>query len=145
MRTRETDPDGGPGPRAAAATLALLAIAVPLFFLGLGHGALSEPDEPYYAVPAREMLRTGDFTVTTLGGEPWFDKPILFYWVVAASFRAFGVSEGSARAGSAPERPRHRVQQRGLAVAVVARETRKVDAGEIEGLLLTITHEVAEA
>ncbi len=101
MRTRETDPDGGPGPRAAAATLALLAIAVPLFFLGLGHGALSEPDEPYYAVPAREMLRTGDFTVTTLGGEPWFDKPILFYWVVAASFRAFGVSEGSARAGSA--------------------------------------------
>ncbi len=89
------------GARAAAAALALLALSVPLFFLGLGHPALSEPDEPYYAVPAREMLRSGDWSMTTLGGEPWFDKPILFYWVVAAAYRLFGVSEGSARLGSA--------------------------------------------
>jgi len=50
----------------------------------------------------------------------------------------------AARAGPAPERPGHRVQQRGLAVAVVARETGEVNAGEIEALFLAIAHEVVE-
>jgi 4-amino-4-deoxy-L-arabinose transferase-like glycosyltransferase len=79
----------------------LLALTVPLIFIGLGSIALLEPDEPYYAVPAREMLRTGSWQVPIFHGEPWFDKPILFYWMILGAYRLFGVSELSARIGSA--------------------------------------------
>jgi 4-amino-4-deoxy-L-arabinose transferase-like glycosyltransferase len=84
------------------AVVALLAaLAVPLFFVKLGGAGLVDPDEPYYAVPALEMLKTGTWAVPIFHGEPWFDKPVLFYWMVLAAFKAFGVSEWAARLGSA--------------------------------------------
>src|SRR5207245_10782969 len=67
----------------------------------LGPVALLGPHEPHYAVPAREMLRTGSWQVPIFHGEPWFDKPILFYWMILGAYRLFGVSELSARIGSA--------------------------------------------
>ena len=76
-------------------------LAVPLFFVKLGAAGLVDPDEPYYAVPALEMLKTGTWAVPIFRGEPWFDKPVLFYWMVLAAFKAFGVSEWAARCGSA--------------------------------------------
>ncbi len=82
-------------------TLAIAAIAVPLFFFDLGSVGLFDPDEPYYAVPAREMLETGTWSHTVFHGEPWFDKPILFYWMILAAFRVMGVTETAARIGSA--------------------------------------------
>lgn len=87
----------GAGPASAL----LILLALPLFFLALGGHGLSDPDEPYYAVPALEMLRGGTWLVTTLRGQPWFDKPILFYWVVLLAYRLIGVSETAARLGSA--------------------------------------------
>ncbi len=82
-------------------TLALVALAVPLFFYGLGSVGLFDPDEPYYAVPAQEMLRTGTWACTVFHGQPWFDKPIFFYWMILAAYRVLGVSETAARIGSA--------------------------------------------
>ena len=79
----------------------LVGLAVPLFFVKLGSAALVDPDEPYYAVPALEMLKTGIWTVPIFRGQPWFDKPVLFYWMILAAFKAFGVSEWAARIGSA--------------------------------------------
>jgi 4-amino-4-deoxy-L-arabinose transferase-like glycosyltransferase len=79
----------------------LVALALPLFFAKLGSAALVDPDEPYYAVPALEMLKTGTWAVTIFHGQPWFDKPILFYWAILATFKTFGVSEGAARFASA--------------------------------------------
>jgi 4-amino-4-deoxy-L-arabinose transferase-like glycosyltransferase len=79
----------------------LVALALPLYFLRLGGPALVDPDEPYYAVPALEMLKAGRWSVPLLHGQPWFDKPILFYWVVLAAYKAFGVSAWAARLGSA--------------------------------------------
>src|SRR5262249_18408564 len=46
---------------------------------------------------SREMLESGDFVVPTRFGKPYLDKPPLLYWLTATSFRAFGVSEASAR------------------------------------------------
>jgi 4-amino-4-deoxy-L-arabinose transferase-like glycosyltransferase len=82
-------------------TLALVALAVPLFFFGLGSVGLFDPDEPYYAVPAQEMLRSGTWAFTLLHGRPWFDKPILFYWMILAAYHVLGVTETAARIGSA--------------------------------------------
>ena len=81
--------------------LVLIGVSLPLFFIGLGHPPLIEPDEPYYAVPALEMLRAGIWRVPLLHGAAWFDKPVFFYWSILAAFGAIGVSETAARLGSA--------------------------------------------
>lgn len=59
------------------------------------------PDEPRYAQIAREMFLSGDYVTPTLGGHTWFEKPSLLYWMIAAAFKIFGVSDWSARFGSA--------------------------------------------
>jgi 4-amino-4-deoxy-L-arabinose transferase-like glycosyltransferase len=47
------------------------------------------------------MLQTGDWVTPRLYGQPWFEKPVLYYWAAAAAFRLFGVSEFAARLPSA--------------------------------------------
>lgn len=59
--------------------------------------ALFEPDETRYAQIPREMLHSGSWIVPTLQGEPYLDKPPLFYWSVAGSYQLFGESAASAR------------------------------------------------
>ena len=78
-------------------SLFLLAlIAGSLLFPNLGY-ALVEPDEGRYAEIGREMLRSGNWIVPTLNQEPYYDKPPLLYWFVAASLHVFGVHEWAAR------------------------------------------------
>jgi 4-amino-4-deoxy-L-arabinose transferase-like glycosyltransferase len=50
---------------------------------------------------ARGMVETGDWLVPRYQGEAFFDKPALTYWLMAASFRGFGVSLGAGRLVSA--------------------------------------------
>ncbi len=71
------------------------------YFYGIGNYPFLGPDEPRYARVAREMFERGDLVTPTLGGHYWFEKPALPYWVMIAAFRAFGVSEWSARLGFA--------------------------------------------
>ena len=59
------------------------------------------PDEPRYAWIARDMAESGDWVTPRLYGKPWFEKPVLYYWGAAASFKLFGVSEAAARLPSA--------------------------------------------
>lgn len=59
--------------------------------------ALFEPDEGRYAQLPREMLDRGDWLVPVLQGEPYLDKPPLFYWLVMTSYALFGVADWSAR------------------------------------------------
>ncbi len=58
---------------------------------------LLEPDESRYAEIPREMLERGDLVVPLLQGEAYLDKPPLFYWLVAASYKIFGVYDWAAR------------------------------------------------
>ena len=58
---------------------------------------LLEPDESRYAQIPKEMLEDGSWVVPTLHNEPYLDKPPLMYWLVALSYKLFGVSEASAR------------------------------------------------
>src|SRR3989338_9206224 len=72
-----------------------------LFFFQLGGMALTDPDETFYAQTAKEMLQANDWLTPRLYGEPQFEKPILFYWLIELSFKAFGVNEFAARLPSA--------------------------------------------
>ena len=73
---------------------------VPLF-LFLDRPALTDPDESAYAESVREMTESGDTGVPRLFGQPLIDKPILYYWILSASFRVCGWSEPGARLPSA--------------------------------------------
>lgn len=79
--------------------LAIVTIAV--YFFALGSIPLLGPDEPRYAQVAREMFERGDWVTPTLGGYTWFEKPALLYWLQIVFYHIFGVSEFSARFGSA--------------------------------------------
>jgi 4-amino-4-deoxy-L-arabinose transferase-like glycosyltransferase len=71
------------------------------YFSHLGAIGFLGPDEPRYAWIARDIAETGDWVTPHLYGQPWFEKPPLFYWGAALSFKLFGVSEAAARLPSA--------------------------------------------
>jgi len=71
------------------------------YFSHLGAIGFVGPDEPRYAWIARDMAETGDWVTPRLYGKPWFEKPPLFYWGAALSFKLFGVSEAAGRLPSA--------------------------------------------
>jgi 4-amino-4-deoxy-L-arabinose transferase-like glycosyltransferase len=71
------------------------------YFSHLGAIGFVGPDEPRYAWIARDMAESGDWITPRLYGKPWFEKPPLFYWGAALSFKLFGVNEAAARLPSA--------------------------------------------
>jgi 4-amino-4-deoxy-L-arabinose transferase-like glycosyltransferase len=68
-----------------------------LFLYGLGQFGLIGADEPRYAQVAREMLERHDWVTPTLGGQPWLEKPPLYYWQAMLAYAIFGVSDWAAR------------------------------------------------
>jgi 4-amino-4-deoxy-L-arabinose transferase-like glycosyltransferase len=54
-------------------------------------------NEAHYASIARAMADSGDWVTPRLFGRPWFEKPPLYYWSAAVSFKLFGVSAVTAR------------------------------------------------
>lgn len=80
--------------------LALLAVAVS-FYLNIYAVPLFDLDEGAFSEATREMLVRGDFVSTYLDGNPRYDKPILIYWLQAASVLLFGVNEFAFRLPSA--------------------------------------------
>src|SRR5208282_2909184 len=79
----------------------ILATLYLCYFHNLGVIGLVGPDEPRYAWIARDMTESGDWVTPRLYGKPWFEKPVLYYWAAALSFKLFGVSETTARLPSA--------------------------------------------
>jgi 4-amino-4-deoxy-L-arabinose transferase-like glycosyltransferase len=88
-------------PSGKTTLLALLLFASILFFFRLGATGLFDADEPAYAQAAREMLQRGDWVTPHFNGQPRFDKPILFYWLILLSYRVFGITEFAVRVWSA--------------------------------------------
>jgi 4-amino-4-deoxy-L-arabinose transferase-like glycosyltransferase len=76
-------------------------ICLGLLFANLGGAALFEPDEARNAEKAREILLLNDWVTPHENFVPVLDKPMFFYWLVAVSFKLFGVSEWAARLPSA--------------------------------------------
>ncbi|HET9315818.1 MAG TPA: glycosyltransferase family 39 protein, partial [Vicinamibacteria bacterium] len=93
------DPPAEPTSRALPprATAMLLALVAALLLLRLGAVPLLGPDEPRYARVAVEMKRAGEWVTPTLQGEPWLEKPPLYYWTAGLAYRALGENETAAR------------------------------------------------
>ena len=77
-----------------------------LYLSGLGATDLWAPDEPRYAHVADEIVAGGHgatgLIVMHVGGEPYSEKPPLYFWLAAlASAPAGQVTEVSARLPSA--------------------------------------------
>src|SRR5262247_3099850 len=68
-----------------------------IVFYQLGGAALFEPDEGRNAEKAREILLLRDWLTPHENFYPVLDKPMFFYWLVALSYRLFGISEWAAR------------------------------------------------
>ncbi|WP_371363609.1 Undecaprenyl phosphate-alpha-4-amino-4-deoxy-L-arabinose arabinosyl transferase [Sporomusa rhizae] len=79
----------------------VLGITAFVIFFHLGSSPLLDPDEPVYAETPKEMILFGDYISPRIYGEYWYDKPPMYYWLVAAAFKVFGVNEFAARFPSA--------------------------------------------
>jgi 4-amino-4-deoxy-L-arabinose transferase-like glycosyltransferase len=79
--------------RRVFAAVALVLVLMPL----AASAPLFDPDEGLHAAIAQEMVRHGDYVTPTFLGEPFLDKPILFFWAEATSLRIFGDNETAIR------------------------------------------------
>ena len=77
--------------------IALLTVSSLLFMFNLGGYPLFDPDEAIHAQIAKTIVDTGNWITPTFNGQNFYDKPILYFWMNAASFSLFGVSEFAAR------------------------------------------------
>lgn len=68
----------------------LFGVACFLLFWNLGNRGLWG-SEGRWAEVTREMFLSGDFFHPTIGGEPYFDKPLLTYWLIAGITGLTGV------------------------------------------------------
>ena len=83
------------------AALLVVAIAFSLSFFRLGSVTLFDVDEAVFSEATKEMVESGDWITPTYNGARRYDKPILFYWLMAASYMVFGINEFGARFPSA--------------------------------------------
>ena len=82
--------------------LFLWGTAILVLLLRLGTGAIAGSEGRWLAV-ANEMIRGGDWLHPTINGKPYFDKPLVSYWliVLVSLFQGGEVTEFSARLPSA--------------------------------------------
>lgn len=76
--------------RGAADLWWLLLVGLVLFSAGLGLRDPWPADEPRFALIARDMVRSGQWLIPHIGGEPYSDKPPLFMWLTAGLYAVTG-------------------------------------------------------
>ena len=77
--------------------MALLLLCWLAFFHGLGALGLMDKTEALFVEVGHQMHQRGDWVTPWWNGEKFFDYPVWGYWMVALSFRLFGVSPWAAR------------------------------------------------
>lgn len=80
------------------ACLTILGIFCLIFlFAGLNSYPLVDVDETRYAVMARGLIGSGDWSILMLNGTPFTEKPPLFFWMAALSIKYLGFNEFAVR------------------------------------------------
>ncbi len=64
-------------------------ILLVLPYLGFWAYGLTDLDEGFYGAVTVDMLRRGDWLTPTINGNPWFEKPILSYWLAMPTVALF--------------------------------------------------------
>jgi 4-amino-4-deoxy-L-arabinose transferase-like glycosyltransferase len=77
------------------ALLAGLGVICPL--LAAPNIPLTDPDEGTHAAVAQKMVESGNWLVPRVLDEPFLERPIAYFWVIAASLKIFGMSEVAVR------------------------------------------------
>lgn len=67
----------------------LLVLAIPAFFINLGLLPLFA-DEPTRANVALEMILSGNYSVPTIGGEFYYNKPPVYNWILVIMYQIGG-------------------------------------------------------
>jgi 4-amino-4-deoxy-L-arabinose transferase-like glycosyltransferase len=80
---------------------ALVVLCCLTFLIGLDRQAITDSDEAFYAEAGREMVAGGDWVTPHYNFDARLQKPILYYWMVAATYGLVGAGEAPARFWSA--------------------------------------------
>jgi len=75
----------------------LFLICYGLFFFGNNLFSLSDPDEVFYSLTAKEMAAKNEWVTPLIFGQPQFEKPPLTYWLIETAFKTWGESPFTAR------------------------------------------------
>src|SRR5437867_13058966 len=86
--------------RSRLALVAVLAFAALVVGLPAGRAPLWDPNEARYMLLARDILDSGRWLIPDLRGEPYLNKPQLFFWSVAVASLPGG--EVTARTAALP-------------------------------------------
>ena len=71
----------------------IIIIALSILFFSFKAGDIGSQftgDENFYFQGSKNMLESGDWLTPRYYGKPRFQKPFLYYWLVAVSFKIFG-------------------------------------------------------
>jgi len=71
-----------------------LVLLASLPLLGWWSYGLFDLDEGFYAAVTSSMIRHHEWITPLYNGQPWFEKPILIYWLSKPSIMAFGQAFG---------------------------------------------------
>ncbi|WP_428266779.1 ArnT family glycosyltransferase [Haliangium sp.] len=85
----------------ALVTILAMAVLLP----GLSSYSLVDPWETHYAEVARRMLQDHDYVHTKWQDEGFRSKPVLSFWLIAASLRGVGLAESGGFSGEMTSTP----------------------------------------
>src|SRR3954452_14887393 len=93
------DPSGRGKPSRDLRYQLVVALVAALIFVGciVSPPSLMDDVDAVQAQIARNMLQSGDWVTARLDGIAYLEKSPLIYWIMAVSFRIFGVHDWAAR------------------------------------------------
>jgi len=121
--------------RSRAALVAVLAFAALVLGLPAGRAPIWDPNEARYMLLARDILDSGRWFIPDLRGEPYLNKPQLFFWSVAVASLPGG--EVTERTAALPAVVSSVATV--AAVFAIGARTWSLGAGAIAALVLTST------
>ena len=86
------------GRKTVLAYLAVVLFAAAIYFgCAVSPPSLMDDTDAAAAQVARNMVTSGDWVTPRLDGVAFFEKPPLYYWPMAVSYKVFGVHDWAAR------------------------------------------------
>src|SRR5262245_15730788 len=101
MSGSDTDAQVNPGrsldPWAKGMAIAAVALGRYLYLGRLASSPMQTGNESMYTYPAIHMIESGDYLIPQFENGNFLEKPPLAWWLVAASYKVFGVSVAAGR------------------------------------------------